>query len=117
MALARPRRVLIGAHWYKIQYFPEEKVNGKFVGLCFQAAKTIKIAGRLPKRMLAQTLLHEVMHAIYYEWGLTNSEMPDDIYAAGMNSEENCVNGLSLGLTTVFAANPKFASFIMQSLK
>lgn len=117
MALSRPRRILIGAHWYTVQYIPEEKVNGKFVGLCFQGIKVIKVAAKLPKRMIAQTLLHEVMHAIYYEYGLTNSEMSDEVYAAGMNSEENCVNVLSLGITTVFAVNPKFAAFIMQSLK
>lgn len=110
--MRRPSRVKIGAHWYKIEWVPFAAIEGRYVGLCFHQAKKIRVAAEQPKRQLAQTLLHEIMHAIYYEWGLTNSEMEAEDYQAGMLSEENVVNGISLGLTTVFADNPNLLAWV-----
>lgn len=115
--MKRPHRIKIGAHWYRIQWIPEPLVEGKFVGLCYHRSKLIKIAAELPRRMQVQTLIHELMHAIYYEWGLTNSEMPAPDYAAGLCSEENAVNGISLGLTTVLVDNPSFRRFVTEGLR
>lgn len=115
--MKRPYRVKVGAHWYRIQWFPEEFVEGRYVGLCYHRAKLIKIASGLPPRMSVQTLIHEIMHAIYYEWGLLNSEMPNEAYAAGLCSEENAVNGISLGLTTVLVDNPSLRRFIIAGLR
>ena len=113
----RPCRMKIGAHWYRIEWMPEEKIDGKYVGLCLHRKKVLRIAAELPLRMVVQTLIHEAMHAIYYEYGLTNSEQAPDDYAAGMCSEENAVNVLSLGLATILTDNPDVRRYIMWALR
>jgi hypothetical protein len=115
--MKRPNRVKIGAHWYRIEWIPQASLSGRFVGLCYHTSKVIKIAAGLPIRMTTQTLIHEIMHGIYYEWGLTNSEMPDEHHAAGLCSEENAVNGISQGFTTVLVDNPPLRRYIMWALK
>ena len=57
---------------------------------------------------LADTLLHEVMHAVINCMGIN---------AGGDQDEENVVNSLSHGLTTVFHDNPKLLDEIKGLLK
>lgn len=111
--MTRPRRIKIGAHWYRVTYV--DTIEGRCVGICHTSAKTIKVRKILTDRMLAQTLLHEVMHAIYYEFGVINSEQSDKDYAAGMASEETAVNGLSNGLMQVLVDNPSFRQFLVKA--
>lgn len=111
--MTRPRRIKIGAHWYTIKY--SKQVEDRCVGMCFHHAKSIRIQSDLSLRMLAQVLLHEIMHGIYYEYGLTNSEQSDADNAAGMTSEETAVNGLSNGLMQVLVDNPSFRQFLVKA--
>ena len=55
----------------------------------------------------ANTILHEVMHAIIYQW---NIELDEKV-------EELVVNGLSNGLTTVFVDNPKLMDYFKEKIK
>ena len=55
----------------------------------------------------ANTILHEVMHAIIYQW---NIEL-------GEKEEEHLVNALSNGLTTVFVDNPKLMDYLKEKIK
>ena len=55
----------------------------------------------------ANTILHEVMHAVIYQW---NIEMDEKV-------EELVVNGLSNGLTTVFVDNPKLMDYFKEKIK
>ena len=56
----------------------------------------------------ANTLLHEILHGIVYQWGL-ESELDD--------KEERVVNTLANGLTTVFRDNPWLISFIKNKVE
>ena len=55
----------------------------------------------------ANTILHEVMHAIIYQW---NIELDEKV-------EELVVNGLSNGLTTVLVDNPKLMDYLKEKIK
>ena len=55
----------------------------------------------------ANTLIHEIFHAIIYQW---NMELDEKV-------EELVVNGLANGLTTVFVDNPKLMDFLKEKIK
>ena len=55
----------------------------------------------------ANTLIHEIMHAIIYQW---NMELEEKV-------EELVVNGLANGLTTVLVDNPKLIDYLKDKIK
>ena len=55
----------------------------------------------------ANTIMHEIMHAIIYQW---NIELGD-------KEEEHLVSALSNGLTTVFVDNPKLMDYLKEKIK
>ena len=54
----------------------------------------------------ANTLLHEIIHAIVYQWNIDVGE-----------KEETIVNGLTNGLTTVLVDNPKLIDYLKKNIK
>ncbi len=54
----------------------------------------------------ANTLLHEIIHAVVYQWNIDVGE-----------KEETIVNGLTNGLTTVLVDNPKLMDYLRKSIK
>ena len=55
----------------------------------------------------ANTLLHECLHAIVYQWNID----------LGEKEEETLVNGLANGLTTIFVDNPKLMDYLKEKIK
>ena len=55
----------------------------------------------------ANTILHEIMHAIIYQW---NIEL-------GEKEEEHLVSALSNGLTTVLVDNPNLMDYLKEKIK
>ena len=55
----------------------------------------------------ANTLIHEILHAIVYQWNMELEE----------KDEEKLVNGLANGLTTIFVDNPKLMDFLKDKIK
>ena len=55
----------------------------------------------------ANTLIHELLHAIVYQWNMELEE----------KDEEKLVNGLANGLTTIFVDNPKLMDFLKDKIK
>ncbi len=55
----------------------------------------------------ANTILHEVLHAIIYQWNIDLDE----------KMEEVVVNGLTNGLTTVFVDNPELMDYLKLKIK
>lgn len=68
-------------------------------------AKTITINNELNETDTINTLLHEVLHAILWERGISTA---CGILDNREKDEENIVNALSNGLTQVFQDNPQF---------
>ena len=55
----------------------------------------------------ANTLLHEILHAIIYQWNID----------LGEKAEEHLVNGLTNGLTTIFVDNPQLLDYLKTKIK
>jgi hypothetical protein len=55
----------------------------------------------------ANTLLHEILHAIIYQWNID----------LGEKTEEHLVNGLTNGLTTIFVDNPQLLDYLKTKIK
>lgn len=109
----KPRSVKVGAQTYCIQYRPLTDLMGE----CLTRSKIIRVNKHLAGRVMAETILHETMHAIWYEWGIKNSEMSESDFVAGVATEEHAINGLANGIMAVFRDNPKFRAFIVKASK
>ncbi len=55
----------------------------------------------------ANTIIHECLHAIIYQWNMELEE----------KEEEKLVNGITNGLTTVFVDNPKLMDYLKEKIK
>ena len=55
----------------------------------------------------ANTIIHEIMHGIIYQW---NMDLDEKV-------EELVVNGLANGLTTIFVDNPKLMDYLKDKIK
>jgi len=98
-----PANIKIGYSTYSFDFWPDtfattEEAQGEFfptlnkIGL--KESSHNSIAG-------VNTLLHEILHGIVYQWSI---EMGD--------KEEQTVNTLANGLTTVLVDNPWLISYI-----
>ncbi|NIV31652.1 MAG: hypothetical protein GWN58_19835, partial [Anaerolineae bacterium] len=97
-------RVNILGKYYRIEESPTliemDDACGKT--LCHKAL--ILVDPTQDFQQLQDTLLHEVVHAVYSEMGLTN-EIKDEL-------EETIVQRMSTGILQVLKANPGFTKLI-----
>jgi len=92
------KKIRVGACTYTIKELLVNADEG-FVGRCHPNSQLIEIEGRLPSDKKKQTLLHEVIHAINFEYGnLRLSERNTDIFATA--------------LLSLFKDNPKFKAWL-----
>lgn len=105
-----PKRVVVGGAVYEVRI---KELPG-CVGITEYRPRRITLdpSGLQCAAYAVNTLLHEVMHAIWYEWGIKDSDMDDFSFKKGYATEERAVNGLCNGLCAVFAANPKLFKLI-----
>jgi hypothetical protein len=98
-----PNSIKIGYAQYTFDFWPEtfastEEAQGEF----FSVAHKIGLKeSSIPSVAGVNTLLHEVLHGIVFQYGL---ELDD--------KEEHTVNTLANGLTTVFVDNPFLVDYI-----
>ena len=98
-----PNSVKIGYIDYNFDFWPDsfastEEAQGEFFS---QAQKIGLKESTIPSRFGVNTVIHEILHGIVYQYGL------DPI-----DNEEKIVNTLSNGLTTVFVDNPWLINYI-----
>ena len=97
-----PETIKIGAFDVKIKYWSElQETHGQY----FESDQTIYLAPSDCATTAADTLLHEIMHAIFAIYII----QPED-------DEERTVTTLSLGLTQVFKDNPAVLTYIQNPL-
>jgi predicted SprT family Zn-dependent metalloprotease len=107
-----PKKVKIGYANYNIIQ-QKEILEGKgkkreeLLGLCYMQESEIKICKSQSKEELANTLLHEILHAIMWSQGLKLSE----------STEEKVVTQITNGLCCVIKDNPELISWLKKSLK
>lgn len=77
---------------------------------CYQAEQSkIRIKEGLEGREQLNTVLHEILHAIVYAYGLKKDFKTDE-------EEEKIVNALGNGLTEVLVRNKELVTFIEKSV-
>lgn len=96
-----PQSVKVGAVDYVVSV--EETTDGEY-GECVSHLQLIRLAKNQTAQGVGDTLLHEILHAIWYESGLFDVKRPD---------EERIVRTLSTWLKMVFRDNPHVAAFIL----
>jgi cob(I)alamin adenosyltransferase len=100
---AIPTLVKIGAVDYKILL---EGAEADEYGSCDTATQTIHISKNQTAQTVADTLLHEIMHAIWNESGIFILKRP---------SEETIVRTMSTWVRMVLRDNPHVAAFIFDA--
>lgn len=104
-----PQPIKVGYRTFKIEWFtPLAEVRSNRYGEMDFAAQTIILSSILDRQQAAETLMHEILHAIWRVW-----EMPD---TPRQISEEDAVGHLSNGLATVIADNPGLFAWIESNL-
>lgn len=99
-----PTRVKIIAHDYEVQQLPDELMHEN-MGFCNSVTQQIHVGLGLSATQEAETLVHEILHAVFYHLSLKG------------NAEEQIVNGLSLGFVAVLRDNPHLWKYLSETLK
>jgi hypothetical protein len=100
--------IKIGYKNYKIKNLDSivsrcNEINGQFLA----SDGVIALSSTEDNISHANTLIHEVLHAIIYQWGI---DLDD-------KEEEKICNTIANGLTTVFVDNPSLLSYLQKNLK
>jgi|TARA_E500000318_G_scaffold26972_1_gene26989 hypothetical protein len=102
------KNIKIGYRDYKIKNLDSivskcNEINGQFLA----SDGMIALSSTEDNISHANTLIHEILHAIVYQWGI---ELDD-------KDEERICNTIANGLTTVFVDNPSLLSYLQKQLK
>jgi hypothetical protein len=102
------KNIKIGYRDYKIKNLDSivsrcNEINGQFLA----SDGVIALSSTEDNISHANTLIHEVLHAIIYQWGI---DLDD-------KEEEKICNTIANGLTTVFVDNPSLLSYLQKNLK
>ena len=103
-----PEKIKVGYRSYKLEEWKQTVASANEAqGQFFAKEGIIGYTTEEKGVSHANTLLHECMHAIIYQWSM---ELDDKV-------EELVVNGLANGLTTVFVDNPKLLDYFKEKIK
>jgi len=97
-----PTRVKIGPYVYTIELFPDSPTSDH--GACVYNHQTIFLSANQHAERAGDTLLHEVLHAI---WDVSGFDVQPDLH------EETIVRSFATWLSLVLRDNPKLAEFIL----
>jgi hypothetical protein len=98
------KKVKIGATDYQVKILPTDKDNQ--YGACVYSHQIIYLSPNQLHQSASDTLLHEVLHAIWHEAGIEHNEII---------VEETVVRNVSTWLRIVFTDNPELVKFIVNS--
>lgn len=104
-----PSTVKVGVNTYLLILQNELKHDGRHVhGYCCCFDKEIYLDSSTNKVNMCEVVIHELMHAIWYERGFHDFKTL---------SEEQTVNGLSISLTSLMMDNPKLREYFNKQWK
>ena len=98
-----PKKIKIGPYNYVVELFPDATTTDH--GACVYNHQTIFLSTNQHAERAGDTLLHEVLHAI---WDVTGFDVMPDLH------EESIVRGMATMLSAVLRDNPQFAKFILE---
>ncbi len=90
----RPTSMNVLGLQYEIKWSSKDDAGGDKLGWCDFSGLTIYVMEEQPKTALANTFLHELIHAIHYGMGINSTD------------EENLTNRITNGICAVWAENP-----------
>ena len=103
-----PQSIKVGYRDYKLEKWKQTVANANDAhGQFFAKEGIIGYTDEEQGVSHANTLLHEILHAVVYQW---NIDLDDKM-------EEIVVNGLTNGLTTVFVDNPELMDYLKTKIK
>lgn len=102
------KEIKIGYRNYKIKNLDSivskcNEINGQF----FASDGIIALSSEEDSISHTNTLIHEILHGIVYQWGIDIDE----------KEEEKICNTIANGLTTVLVDNPWLLTYIQKNLK
>jgi hypothetical protein len=101
-----PSKIKIGPYTYSLKYFPKKTTSN--YGACVYAQQTIFLNRNQSAQRAADTLIHEILHAV---WDLGALEVVVDLH------EEVVVRVYGTWLSQVFKENPTLLQFILEPEK
>ena len=103
-----PEKIKVGYREYKLEKWKQTIANaGDAHGQFFAKEGVIGYTAEETGVSHANTLLHELLHAIIYQWHIDLDE----------KTEEIVVNGLTNGLTTIFVDNSELMDYLKTKIK
>jgi hypothetical protein len=90
----RPNHVNVLGLQYQVKWTDKDDSGGDKLGWCDFTGLNIYIIEEQPKTALANTFLHELIHAVHYGMGINSTD------------EENLTNRITNGICAVWADNP-----------
>lgn len=100
------KKIKIGPIDYTIKIMPAD-IDGQY-GACVYEHQMIYLSPNQLHQAASDTILHEVLHAIWHESGLEHTDLL---------VEETVVRTMSTWLRIVFLDNPELVKFILNSKK
>ena len=103
-----PQSIKIGYRDYKLEKWKQTVASANEAhGQFFAKEGIIGYTDEEKGVSHANTILHEILHAVVYQW---NIEL-------GEKEEETLVNSLTNGLVTVFVDNPDLMDYLKTKIK
>lgn len=101
-----PTSVRIGHFDYKVEVWDADKASlAARYGECSHLEKIIRVARHHSPRQTAETLVHEMLHAIWAQWVIEDND-----------PEERIVNTLSGALCAAWRDNPEAFEWIKEQV-
>jgi Zn-dependent peptidase ImmA (M78 family) len=101
-----PRKVKIGPYNYVIKLYPDATTTD--YGACVYNHQTIFLSANQHAERAGDTLLHEILHAI---WDVAGFDVMPELH------EESIVRSTATMLSAVLRDNPQIAAFILDPNK
>ena len=103
-----PDKIKIGYRDYKLEEWKQTVASANEAqGQFFAKEGVIGYVATEKGVSHANTIIHECLHAIIYQW---NMDLEEKV-------EELVVSGLANGLTTIFVDNPKLMDYLKLKMK
>ena len=103
-----PEKIKVGYRSYKLEEWKQTVASANEAqGQFFSKEGVIGYTADEKGVSHANTLIHEILHAIVYQWNMELDE----------KTEEHIVNGITNGLTTVLVDNPKLIDYLKEKIK
>ena len=98
-----PKRIKVGPYTYTVETYPDATSSDH--GACVYNHQAIFLSENQHAERAGDTLLHEVLHAI---WDVAGFDTMPDLH------EESIVRGMATWLSAILKDNPALAEFILK---